>query len=230
MNRSIPVRPESLVEMADEFEFRSKREAIVETGLAMVEGDLTTGTGGNVSARTGDSVVISPSAVPYDEIDPADVPVVTLDGERVAGDLPPSSETPMHTNVYAGREDIGGIVHTHSPYASTFASLDEPIPASSYLIAYAGHEVPVAGYAPPGSEELAEYALDALDEETNACLLRNHGVLAVGETVEAAHETALIVEHCARIHYQASAIGDPVILSDQEVDELIAGFEEYRNQ
>jgi L-fuculose-phosphate aldolase len=217
--------------MGKELQYRSEREAVAETGLAMVEQELTKGTGGNVSARTDDgAVTVSPSGVPYDEVDPGGVPVVTVEGEPVAGDLPPSSETPMHTTVYAGREDVGGIVHTHSPYASTFASLREPIPASSYLIAYAGHEVPVAGYAPPGSEELAGYALDALGEGTNACLLANHGVLAVGETVETAFENALIVEHCARIHYQASAIGDPVILNEQEVDELIAGFEEYRSQ
>jgi L-fuculose-phosphate aldolase len=216
--------------MVDEVDFRFERETIVETGQAMVDQELTTGTGGNISTRTDEgTVVISPSGVPYEDISPSEVPLTTLDGQQVDGDLPPSSETPMHTNVYAGREDIGGIVHTHSPYASTFASLRESIPASSYLIAYAGHEVPVADYAPPGTEELAGYALDALGEETNVCLLANHGVLAIGDTVSDAFENALIVEHCARIHYQASAIGEPVVLTEGEVDELIAGFEDYRS-
>jgi L-fuculose-phosphate aldolase len=216
--------------MSDDSDIRSERSEIADIGRAMLDEGLTTGTGGNVSARVGDRIGISPSGVPYADIGPEDVPVVDLAGDVVDGDLSPSSETPMHTNVYRGREDIGGIVHTHSPYASTFASLDEPIPPSSYLIAYAGHEVPVAGYAPPGTEELAEYALDALGSDTNACLLRNHGVLAVGATVEDAHETALIVEHCARIQYQASAIGDPVLLTDAQVDELITEFETYRHQ
>jgi L-fuculose-phosphate aldolase len=169
--------------MVNEPRCRSERETVTDTGVDMVAQELTKGTGGNVSARTDDgNVVISPSGVPYDDIDPEEVPAVTVNGEQVAGDLSPSSETPMHTTVYAGRADIGGIVHTHSPYASTFASLREPIPASSYLIAYAGHEVPVAGYAPPGSEELANDALDALGETTNACLLANHGVLAIGDS------------------------------------------------
>jgi L-fuculose-phosphate aldolase len=217
--------------MVDEPRYRSERETVTDTGVDMVAQELTKGTGGNVSARTDDgNVVISPSGVPYDDIDLEEVPAVTVNGEQVAGDLSPSSETPMHTTVYAGRADIGGIVHTHSPYASTFASLREPIPASSYLIAYAGHEVPVAGYAPPGSEELANDALDALGETTNACLLANHGVLAIGDSVKKAFENALIVEHCARIQYQASAIGDPVVLSDREVDDLITGFDDYRNQ
>ena len=217
--------------MVDEPRYRSERETVTDTGVDMVAQELTKGTGGNVSARTDDgNVVISPSGVPYDDIDPEEVPAVTVNGEQVAGDLSPSSETPMHTTVYAGRADIGGIVHPHSPYASTFASLREPIPASSYLIAYAGHEVPVAGYAPPGSEELANDALDALGETTNACLLANHGVLAIGDSVKKAFENVLIVEHCARIHYQASAIGDPVVLSDREADDLITGFDDYRNQ
>ena len=216
--------------MVDEPRYRSERETVTDTGVDMVAQELTKGTGGNVSARTDDgNVVISPSGVPYDDIDPEEVPAVTVNGEQVAGDLSPSSETPMHTTVYAGRADIGGIVHPHSPYPSTFASLREPIPASSYL-AYAGHEVPVAGYAPPGSEELANDALDALGEATNACLLANHDMLAIGDSVKKAFENALIVEHCARIHYQASAIGDPVVLSDREVDDLIAGFDDYRNQ
>ena len=169
--------------MVNEPRYRSERETVTDTGVDMVAQELTKGTGGNVSARTDDgNVVISPSGVPYDDIDLEERPAVTVNGEQVAGDLSPSSETPIHTTVYAGRADIGGIVHTHSPYTSTFASLREPIPASSYLIAYAGHEVPVAGYAPPGSEELANDALDALGETTNACLLANHGVLAIGDS------------------------------------------------
>ena len=169
--------------MVNEPRYRSEHETVTDTGVDMVTQELTKGTGGNVSARTDDgNVVISPSGVPYDDIDLEERPTVTVNGEQVAGDLSPSSETPMHTTVYAGRADIGGIVHTHSPYTSTFASLREPIPASSYLIAYAGHEVPVAGYAPPGSEELANDALDALGETTNACLLANHGVLAIGDS------------------------------------------------
>jgi L-fuculose-phosphate aldolase len=216
--------------MVNEPRYRSERETVTDTGVDMVAQELTKGTGGNVSARTDDgNVVISPSGVPYDDIDPEEVPAVTVNGEQVAGDLSPSSETPMHTTVYAGRADIGGVVHTHSPYASTFASLREPIPASSYLIAYAGHEVPVAGYAPPGSEELANDALDALGETTNACLLANHGVLAIGDSEKRRSKTPSS-EHCARIHYQASAIGDPVVLSDREVDDLITGFDDYRNQ
>ena len=193
----------------------------------MVAEGLTKGTGGNISARNGDRVAISPSGMPYDEIDPEDVPIVDLHGEHRSGDRKPSSEFRMHTDVLRERDDIGGIVHTHSPYASTFASLGEPIPASHYLIAFVGDQVPVARYETYGTAALGEAALEALGEEYNACLLSNHGVLAVGDDAEAAFEVALMTEYCARIHYQAISVGEPDILPDEEIDVLVDRFSDY---
>ena len=213
----------------DSDELHAIRQAVGETGVAMLEQGLTKATGGNVSGRVGDDyVAVSPSGIPYEEIDPADVPLVDLDAELVDGELKPSAETPMHTAVYRERNDVGGIIHTHSPYASTFASLSEPIEASHYLIAYAGDEVPVAPYETYGTEELGAVAAETLGDEYNACLLENHGVLTVGETIEGAFETALMVEYCARIHFQARAIGEPTILPDDEVDRLVDRFDSYR--
>lgn len=213
----------------DSDELHTQRQAVVDTGIEMLEQGLTKGTGGNVSGRVGDEyVAVSPSGIPYEEIDPEDVPLVDLDAEVVDGEMDPSAETPMHTAVYRQRDDVGGIIHTHSPYASTFASLSEPIEASHYLIAYAGDEVPVAPYETYGTEELGTAAAATLGETYNACLLENHGVLAVGETIAGAFETALMVEYCARIHYQARAIGEPTILPDDEVDRLVERFAGYR--
>jgi L-fuculose-phosphate aldolase len=193
----------------------------------MLNQGLTTGTGGNISARNGDRVAISPSGMPYNEIDPEDVPIVDLNGNHLEGDRKPSSEFRMHTDVIRERDDVGGVVHTHSPYASTFASLGEPIPASHYLIAFIGNKIPVAPYETYGTAELAEVALDALGEEYNACLLEQHGVLAVGDSVEAAFEVALMVEYCARIHYQAVSIGEPNIVPDEEIETLLDRFADY---
>jgi len=213
----------------DSDELHDQRQAVVDTGVEMLEQGLTKGTGGNVSGRVGDDyVAVSPSGIPYEEIEPADVPLVDLDASVVDGDLEPSAETPMHTAVYRQRDDVGGIIHTHSPYASTFASLSEPIEASHYLIAYAGDEVPVAPYETYGTEELGAVAAETLGEAYNACLLENHGVLTVGETIEGAFETALMVEYCARIHYQARSIGEPTVLPDDEVDRLVDRFAGYR--
>lgn len=207
----------------------AERESISELGRRMVEQGLTRGTGGNVSQRGPENyVAVSPTRVPYGEITAEAVPVVTLDGEQVAGEYPPSSETPMHRLIYTHREDVGGVVHTHSPFASTFAALGEEIPASHYLIAMAGPKVPVAGFAQPGTEELGRLAVEALGDEHHACLLKHHGVMALGTDAEAALETALMVEFCAQIHFQALAIGDPPILGEDDLETLIENFDEYR--
>jgi L-fuculose-phosphate aldolase len=215
--------------MTDDLRHGAERTTVSDLGRELLAQGLTTGTGGNLSqlCADGETVAISPSGVPYGDVTPEDVPLVTLDGEQVAGDLDASSETPMHTALYRRRDDIGGVVHTHSPYASTFAALGDPIPASHYLIAFAGDEIPVAGYERPGSEALGERAAETMGTEYDACLLQNHGTITVGETVEAAFEVALMVEYCARIHYQAMGVGEPIILPDEEVDHLRSMFEGY---
>lgn len=207
----------------------AERAAISELGRRMVEQGLTRGTGGNISERgPNDIIAVSPTRVPYEEITPESVPVVTLDGEQVAGEYPPSSETPMHRLIYSNREDVGGVVHTHSPYASTFATLGQEIPASHYLIAMAGPKVPVVGFAQPGTEELGRLAVEGLGDDHLACLLKHHGVMALGTDADAALETALMVEFCAQIHFQALAIDDPPILGEGDLETLIENFDEYR--
>lgn len=206
---------------------RSERQSIANLGVQMLEQDLTKGTGGNLSARNGDRVVINPSGVPYDEVTAETVPIVDVHGEQMAGGLKASTETPMHTEIYRRRDDVGGIVHTHSPYATTFASLNEPVPASHYLIAFAGDQVPVAPYEKPASKELGRAAADALGDDYNACLLQNHGTIAVGPTPEAALEVALMTEYCARIEYQARGIGETDILPGAEIAHLTERFQNY---
>jgi L-fuculose-phosphate aldolase len=204
------------------------RTAICDYGRSLLEDDLTTGTGGNLSVRLDeDRIAISPSGIPYGDVEPADVPVVDTSGEVVAGDLEPSTELPMHLAVYEERNEVGGVVHTHSPYATTFASLGESIPASHYLLSFTGSEVPVAEYRTHATAELGAAALDALGSEYNAALLRNHGVLTADESLDDAYTVALMVEYCARIHYQARAIGEPEILPDDEIDRLGRKLDNY---
>ncbi len=215
----------------DTDELDAKRHTIAETGRKMLDQGLTKGTGGNVSSRVGeDHAVISPSGMAYEDITDEDVPLLTLTAEQVDGDRKPSAESAMHTMVYRQREEVGGIVHNHSPYASTFASLGEPIGPSHYLIAFAGDQVPVAPYETYGTEELGAAAADTLGEQYNACLLENHGVLAVGEDLDSAFETALMVEYCARIHYQARNIGEPNLLAADEIETLTERFAGYGQQ
>jgi L-fuculose-phosphate aldolase len=203
------------------------RQRICEYGRGLLADDLTTGTGGNLSTRIDtDHIAISPSGIPYEEIEPPDVPIVRTDGTVVEG-ADPSTELPMHLAVYERRSDVGGVVHTHSPYATTFAALGEPIPASHYLVAFAGSEVPVAPYTTHATEALGETAVDALGDEYNATLLANHGVLAADESLDDAYTVAQMVEYCARIHYQASVVGDPEILPDEELDRLRGKLSAY---
>jgi L-fuculose-phosphate aldolase len=205
------------------------RAKIKEYGEVLLEKGLTKGTGGNLSQRIGDDdhIAISPSGIPYEEISETDVPLITLEGERVLGKYEPSVEAPMHVTVYRERVDAEAIVHTHSPYATTLATIREPIPPSHYLIAGLGGKVPLAEYETFGTEALGRAAVDALADEYDACLLKNHGVLALGDSLESAVDTAVIVEYCARIHYQARLVGTPELLPEPELDTLEVKFEGY---
>lgn len=212
--------------MTDE-EIGSARKLIAEKGREMLEEGLTQRTSGNVSLRVDENTIaISPTGVPYHEIDPDDVVLVDLDGELVEGTREPSSETPMHTEVYRTRDDVGGVIHTHSPYATTFAALGATIEPTHYLMAFAGTEVRTAEYGRNGTDDLGRKAVRTLGDD-NAVLLRNHGVLAVGPSVEEAHNVASRVEYCARIHYQASQLGEPEVVDEDEMEVLIDHFQDY---
>ena len=205
--------------------FEGGREAVV-AGLSQLA-SLTPGRTGNLSARDGDRVAITPSGVPYADIAPEDVPVLSMDGSKLRGDLEPSSEVPMHLGIY--RElDADAIVHVHSPWATTLAVLNEPVPAVHYMVALAGGEVPVAAYERYGTEALAQNAVDAMREhETTACLLANHGLVAAGPTVQSALETARAVESTARVYVQARSIGEPRRLSDEQLSAVAEQFASY---
>ena len=187
----------------------------------------TPGTSGNLSLRAGDRFAVSPSGVPYADLEPDDVPVVDLEGERVSGERAPSSETPLHAAVY--RElDAAAVVHAHAPWATTLAVRREPVPAVHYALARAGGRVPVADYATYGSDELAANAVAAMaGAGTSACLLANHGVVATGSDLDAAFETLDAVEFTARVYLQAGGPGAPVELPDDEVERVAAKFRRY---
>jgi len=213
--------------MAETETLQRERESISELGREMLDQGLTTGTGGNISASDADgNMAISPTGMSYRKISPEDVPVLDENNDVIEGDREPSSENRMHRMLHH-RADVGGVVHTHSPYASAFASAAEPIPPSHYLIAYIGKEVPVAGYATYGTEELGELAAETIGDSYNACLLQNHGVIAVGADPDAAFEVALMVEYCARNHFITAHVGEPQLIPDDELEHLFDRFEHY---
>src|ERR671916_1636281 len=161
---------------------------------------LVAGTEGNVSARTPDgNVLITPSGLDYAVTEPEDIVVVSLDGETLDGAFEPSVETPMHTGIYRSRPETLGIVHTHAGFSTTLACLDWEIPPVHYMLAVLSDEgrVPVARYAAYGTDDLAENAVRALGSAPRACLLRNHGTIAVGSTIDEALSRTELLEQMA---------------------------------
>lgn len=203
------------------------RETVAEHAIELAS--MTPGTSGNLSCCSGERVAITPSGLPYPEIEADDVPVLTLSGEVVAGELQPSTETPLHLTVYEELE-AGSIVHTHSPWATTLAVLREPVPPVHYTLAAAGvtTSVPVAEYATYGTREIARNAVSVLSESgSRACLLANHGLVAIGEGPVEALDTARSVEFTARTYCQAMSLGEPVHLTEKEMQESLESFDEY---
>ena len=209
-------------------ELESERETIVRFGLKMVESGLTTGTGGNLSIidRNSGTVAVSPSGIEYSALQPRDVVLTDMKGCVIDGEAKPSSELGFHLSLYHRRKDVQAVVHTHSPYAVTMACLGWEIPAVHYLVGFAGKKVPLAPYATFGTPELAEIVAEYIGNY-NAMLLANHGLVAVGSSMNTAFAAAEEIEFVARIYYQTRSIGHPVILSDEEMDTVLEKFKTY---
>jgi len=209
-------------------ELENEREAIVRFGLKMVESGLTTGTGGNLSIidRSSGTVAVSPSGIEYAALQPHDVVFTDMQGNVVDGDATPSSELGFHLSLYHRRKDVQAVVHTHSPYAVTMACLGWEIPAVHYLVGFAGKKVPLAPYATFGTPELAEIVAEHIGDY-NALLLANHGLVAVGSSIDTAFAIAEEIEFVARIYYQTKSIGNPVILPEEEMDTVLEKFKTY---
>ena len=210
---------------------KAARVAIVEACRRLVEAGLVQGTSGNVSVRAGERMLITPSGVPYERMEPEDVVAVELEGDgssfRARGGNVPSSEWRFHFDILRSRPEVGAVVHTHSPYATAFAICRKELVATHYMIAAAGGPtIRVADYATFGTQELSNAALAALEGRW-ACLLANHGVIATGPTLERALWLAQEVEVLARQTAIALQIGTPVILPDAEIARVVEKFEGY---
>jgi L-fuculose-phosphate aldolase len=205
-----------------------ERNDIVRFGRKLATSGLTVATGGNLSIadRRAGLVAVSPSAMDYFEMKPSQVVVVTMEGEKVEGRGEPSSELPLHLALYRKRSDVHAVVHTHSVYATTVASLGWEIPPFHYLVAFSGKKVPLAPYATFGSLELARNVEQALGS-CNAVLMADHGMAAVGATLAAAFTVAEIVEYLARVYWQAKSVGEPKILTEEEMEKVIEKIRAY---
>ena len=207
----------------------SLRHEISELGTALEAAELLSMTAGNISARAGSNVVITPSGIAYSKTRAEDVVVCDLhDGHVVEGDCRPSSELPLHRAIYTARPDVGAVVHTHSMFATTFALLREPIPAVHYMIARLGTPlVPVVDYATYGSDSLAELVFQALSEGVWAALLANHGAIAMGRNLAEAGKNAEILERLAEMYWRARSIGEPFVLPNEEIGRVAEQYKTY---
>lgn len=206
------------------------RARILAAATEMATRGLCRGTAGNVSALAsadGRAVVaITPSGVRYEHLTENAICLTDPTGRTLGGAFLPSSELPLHLMVYATRPDVRAVVHTHSTYATTLAVCASPVKAVHYRLARAGVEVPVASYARYGSEQLARSCVDALGQG-RAVLLRNHGVVAVGPTLDEALETASAVEEVAELQWRASLFGEPVVLNSEDMAEVLEAYASY---
>lgn len=205
-----------------------EREQVVEYCLKMIQAGLTKGTGGNISIfnRELGLYAISPSGMDYFSMKPEDVVVMNLQDEVVEGTRRPSSEWGLHSIFYKNREDIDAVVHTHSIYCAVLATNREELPASNYLVAFAGPNVRCAPYASFGTPELAKNAYDYMTDRY-AVLLANHGLVAGGKTILKAFQVAEEIEFCAEVYVKARSIGTPVLLSDDEMANMAKRFQDY---
>ena len=201
----------------------SVRKEIIATCLAMEKKGINQGTSGNVSARWDDGLLVTPSGLSYDMMAPEGIIYLERDGTP-HGPHSPSSEWRFHRDIMVARPDIQAIVHAHPSYCTAHAILGRGIPAVHYMIAAAGGaSIRCAPYATFGTEELSRGAVDALEGRL-ACLLANHGLIACGPSLRKALWLANEVEVLAKQYYLSLQIGDPVVLSDEEMTNVIQKF------
>ena len=204
------------------------RKEIISTCLKMEELGINQGTSGNVSHRFKDGILITPSGVSYDLLKPKDIVFVPFsDKNSYKGEYPPSSELDFHFDILKAKPDIECVLHNHSVYATAMAICRMDIPAHHYMVGVAGgKKIPCASYATFGTPELSQNIIKALDGYS-ACLLANHGVVTVGANLKKVLWIAIEVENLAKQYAMARQIGEPVILSDKEMDKILEKFKSY---
>ena len=198
------------------------KEELVQLHLELPRNNLVAWTGGNVSGRDfeSDLVIIKPSGIRYEDLRPEHMVVLDLQGRIVEGDLKPSSDTFSHLYIYRARPDVGGIVHTHSRYATAFAALGRPIPCVLTAMADEfGGPIPCAGFARIGDEAIGRLVVEGIGQSP-AILLKNHGVFTVGKNATAAVKAAVMTEDVAATVWMAYLMGQPDEISAEDIARL----------
>ena len=201
---------------------------LLNSTLALQALGLNQGTSGNASVRHGDGFLITPSGMPINEMSDNSMVEMNMHGEAI-GTGKPSSEWRFHRDIYQARPEVGAVIHTHSMFATTLATLRLDIPAFHYMIAVVGGDtIRCSDYALFGTQRLSDSAIEAL-KDRRACLLANHGMIAVGKSLQQALDVALEVETLCEQYWRALQIGSPAILSAEEMRAVFDQFKNYGN-
>lgn len=202
------------------------RADLIATARALRPAGLNKGTAGNVSVRAGNGFLITPTGLPYDTLVPDDIPCMALDGTHT-GQRWPSSEWRFHRDLYAGRPEVGAVLHAHSPFAVSLACLRRDIPPFHYMIArFGGDTIRCADYALFGSAELSTAAMQAMAGR-QGCLLANHGLLVAGRDLDEALALAVELEELSEQYWRACQLGQRVLLTPEEMGAVLERFRTY---
>ncbi len=205
-----------------------ERKQLVKFGKKLLDEKYTLGTGGNLSIynRELELMAITPSGIPFHEIEEEDIVIMQLDGTIVEGKRSQSSEWVMHKLFYERRTDINAVIHGHTIHSTVLAELRWPLPATHYMLAVAGKDVKCAEYASYGTPELAENAFEAMTDR-KAVLLANHGILTGAVDLPNAYNVLEEVEYCSEIYIKAKSIGEPIVIDDEEMERMAEKFKTY---
>ncbi|MGK0442116.1 MAG: L-fuculose-phosphate aldolase [Pseudohongiellaceae bacterium] len=205
-----------------------QRQQLIDFAKQLNSSGLSAGKSGNISVRCEQGCLITPSGVSYSELQAADIVKINLEGESLCNSTyPPSSEWHFHTGIYKQRPEQAAVVHAHPSYCTALACTQRPIPAFHYMVAIAGGDhIPLAPYALFGTEQLSDFVTKALCY-INACLLENHGMIAIGKSLPQAFDLAVEVEELAKQYHLALTLGKVKILTDEEMVEAIEQFKHY---
>jgi L-fuculose-phosphate aldolase len=206
-----------------------QRQAVIEAARAMNASGINQGTSGNLSVRSGDGMLITPTGMDYASLANDDIAFVGASG-KVEGSRKPSSEWQFHHDIYRFRPDAQAILHAHPANCTTLACLRKPMPAFHYMVAVAGgKDIRCADYATFGTRELSDKVLTALMDR-KACLMANHGLVCLGDSLQGVLALAIEIENLAKIYLQTLSVGGPTILDDEEMSRVVEKFKSYGDQ
>lgn len=204
------------------------RQSIIDACREMAAQGINQGTSGNISVRTDEGLLLTPSGLPYDRMKPEDIVAMKWDGSWTAsaGHVP-STEWRFHLDILKSKQEVGAVVHAHPIFCTIIAIMNRSIPAIHYMIAAAGgNDIPCAPYAQYGTAELSQAALNAL-RFRRACLLAHHGLIAIGPNLRKAMWLAVEVEVLAKQYHGCLQLGSPPLLPDEEIDSILKRWGQY---